>query len=73
MINKKQFIKETFNSHQINLDDNQIDMFLLYYDFLVEENEKYNLTAITDFESVVYKHFLDTYPILFYVFRNILL
>lgn len=60
MINKKQFIKESFNSYQINLDDNQIDMFLLYYNFLVEENEKYNLTAITDFESVVYKHFLDS-------------
>lgn len=60
MQDKKQFIKDVFNTYQINLNENQIDMFLSYFNFLVEENEKYNLTAITNFEDVVYKHFLDS-------------
>ena len=34
--------------------------FEKYYQFLVEENKKYNLTSITDEEDVVFKHFLDS-------------
>ncbi len=34
--------------------------FLTYYQFLKEENEKYNLTAITSFEEVYEKHFKDS-------------
>ncbi|AXK50902.1 16S rRNA (guanine(527)-N(7))-methyltransferase RsmG [Spiroplasma alleghenense] len=31
-----------------------------YFDFLVSENQKYNLTSITDSEAVYQKHFLDS-------------
>ena len=31
-----------------------------FYKKLVEDNEKFNLTAITDFEEVAYKHFIDS-------------
>lgn len=37
--------------------------FLTYYDLLIEWNEKINLTAITDFEEVLIKHFLDSLSI----------
>jgi len=42
-------------------------LFEKYYQILVQENEKYNLTAITDKEEVYYKHFLDCATILNYI------
>lgn len=35
-------------------------MFERYYEFLIQENKKYNLTAITNKEEVYYKHFYDS-------------
>ena len=32
----------------------------LYVNFLLEENQKYNLTNITDIEDIYYKHILDS-------------
>ena len=34
--------------------------FKLYYDFLVSENEKYNLTSITEKNEAYIKHFYDS-------------
>lgn len=53
-------IKEIFKKHKIVLSEEQERRFLKYYDFLVSENQKYNLTAITSKEEVFYKHFLDS-------------
>ena len=36
------------------------DSFKKYYEFLKEENEKYNLTTITEETEVYYKHFIDS-------------
>lgn len=47
----------------INYSDNSIDMFLRYYNLLIERNKVMNLTAITEFEDVVSKHFLDSLSI----------
>ena len=58
-------IKEIFKKHKIVLSEEQERRFLKYYDFLVSENQKYNLTAITSKEEVFYKHFLDS------VFTNV--
>lgn len=44
----------------IALDDVQIGQFLQYYELLTEWNSFMNLTAITEFEEVVVKHFLDS-------------
>ncbi len=38
----------------------EIDAFKKYYNFLVSENEKYNLTSITLEKEVYIKHFLDS-------------
>lgn len=38
----------------------QFDNFVKYYRYLIEENSKYNLTAIVDEEEVFIKHFLDS-------------
>lgn len=44
--------------------------FKKYYELLVQENQKYNLTSITDEEEVYYKHFLDCATILNYFDLN---
>jgi len=45
---------------KIELSSKQMEQFLLYYEKMVEKNKVMNLTAITGFEEVVYKHFLDS-------------
>lgn len=40
--------------------EQQFDMFNDYYQLLVSWNEKMNLTAITEYEDVLTKHFLDS-------------
>ena len=44
----------------IDLNNNQIKQFVLYYNHLEEWNKKINLTSITEFRSVQIKHFLDS-------------
>lgn len=44
----------------LSLSEEQIGQFLKYYELLIEKNQVMNLTAITDFEEVVQKHFLDS-------------
>ena len=57
-------IKEIFKKNNIELNNIQVKQFKEYYNFLIEENGKYNLTAITNFEDVIEKHFIDSvYPI----------
>lgn len=53
-------IKEIFKTYGYDLKQNQIDLFLKYYNFLIEENRKYNLTAITEPMEVMVKHFIDS-------------
>ena len=58
----------TFN---IQLSDTQKAQFKTYFEFLVSENEKINLTAITDENDVYLKHFYDSIaPILYGVINN---
>jgi len=44
----------------ITLSENQKKQFQIYYEYLIEMNEKINLTAITDEEEVYIKHFVDS-------------
>jgi 16S rRNA (guanine527-N7)-methyltransferase len=50
----------------INLSPKQLEQFEIYYQTLVEWNEKMNLTAITDKEEVYLKHFYDSISAAFY-------
>ena len=56
----EKFIKNIFEKYGHELSQNQINQFLIYMDFLLEENQKYNLTAITNKDEVVIKHFVDS-------------
>lgn len=44
----------------IVLSEKQQQQFETYYDYLVAQNEVMNLTAITEYEEVLQKHFLDS-------------
>ena len=44
----------------ICLSDEQKSQFIKYYEMLVEKNKVMNLTAITEFDEVIEKHFLDS-------------
>lgn len=50
------------NLEQLNiiLSDKQINQFIAYYEILIEWNSFMNLTAITEFDQVIKKHFLDS-------------
>lgn len=57
--NTLQFEKD-LKAMNITLSNKQIEQFLIYYEMLVEWNEVMNLTAITEYEEVMKKHFLDS-------------
>lgn len=44
----------------VSLSDRQIEQFVEYYELLSEWNSFMNLTAITEFDEVVTKHFIDS-------------
>lgn len=44
----------------VSLSDEQIQQFLTYYEMLIEWNGFMNLTAITEYEDVMKKHFVDS-------------
>ena len=44
----------------IQLTEQQIEQFRIYYEMLVETNKVMNLTAITELDEVITKHFIDS-------------
>lgn len=53
-------LKEEVKQMGIGLTDHQIDQFYNYYELLIHWNSMVNLTAITQIEEVVTKHFVDS-------------
>lgn len=56
----RDLIKNLFLKYNFKLNDEQVFQFEKYFDFLIEENKKFNLTAITEPKDVVIKHFIDS-------------
>lgn len=54
------FFVENLKEFQIDLTEEQINQFIEYYEILVEWNSFMNLTAITEFNEVMKKHFVDS-------------
>ena len=44
----------------IELSEKQMNQFMQYYEMLIETNKVMNLTAITEFDEVIDKHFVDS-------------
>lgn len=51
----------------INIDDNQSEKFYKYMQLLLDWNEKINLTAITEPNEIIIKHFIDSITIEKYI------
>ena len=51
---------EESKKYNLNLGANQLEMFQIYMDFLLDYNMHTNLTAITEPEDIMIKHFLDS-------------
>ncbi|MCM1241263.1 MAG: 16S rRNA (guanine(527)-N(7))-methyltransferase RsmG [Roseburia sp.] len=54
------FFYKDLEELSISLNEKQICQFMSYYELLIEWNRVMNLTAITDFEEVCKKHFIDS-------------
>ncbi len=54
-----QFYKDLEELHVV-LSDAQVEQFLIYYEMLTKKNKVMNLTAITEFDEVMKKHFIDS-------------
>ena len=62
----KEFLKKSANALSIELTDEMLEKFQIYFDFLLETNKSLNLTAITEMKDVVLKHFVDSISIVSY-------
>jgi len=55
-----ELLKEYCLRYGIKLDNEMLESFSRYFDLLIEWNNKFNLTALTEKEAVIEKHFLDS-------------
>ena len=54
------WFKQILEKWNITLSEQQEHQFGTYYEMLIEKNKVMNLTAVTEFDEVVKKHFLDS-------------
>lgn len=59
-MNFREKFKNAFKKFDIEVSEEAVDKFEKFYNMLILENEKYNLTAITEEDDVIIKHFLDS-------------
>lgn len=63
----KKVLYEKVKQIGIELKEEQLEKFYLYMNILLEWNEKINLTAITNEEEIILKHFVDSLTINKYI------
>ena len=59
-MNREELLQSEVNKIGITLSSEQVKQFMDYYSLLIEWNSFMNLTAITDFNDVIIKHFVDS-------------
>ena len=57
---EREYLIRSFKSFGKELTERQTEQYLIYAEMLVEWNQKINLTAITEFDEIVWKHFIDS-------------
>ena len=63
-------LEEKSNKINIKLNESQQNQFYDYMELLLEWNDKINLTAITNPEEIILKHFIDSLTIRKYIKEN---
>lgn len=66
----KYLMKQGLEAYSISLSENQMNRFYEYYQMLLQWNKVMNLTAITELEEVVTKHFVDSLSLVEVIDRN---
>ncbi len=54
------YLRAAAQTYNVALSDQQVEAYRIYYELLIEWNEKINLTAITQPEQVAVKHMIDS-------------
>lgn len=62
--NFKNKMMELSKKINVEITDKQIEKYFKYMNLLLEWNEKINLTAITEIDEVILKHFIDSMTVL---------
>ena len=52
--------KKKVNMLHIELNDEQYNQYVTYYEMVVEKNKVMNLTGITEFDEFIDKHYIDS-------------
>lgn len=55
-----EYIIDQFAAAKIAISEEQAEKYNRLYEYMVEYNKNVNLTAITEFEDVIMKHFIDS-------------
>ena len=63
----KEKLKQRAKKIEVELNDNQLELFFRYKNLILEWNEKINLTAIKEDEDFINKHFIDSLTIVKYL------
>lgn len=63
----RKILKDEAENIGISLSDDQLRKFEKYKDMILEWNEKINLTAITEVNEIISKHFVDSLSICKYI------
>ena len=67
---QKTYLSSLFSDHGFRISEKQTEQLLKYYRLLIDKNRVMNLTAITDFEEVCIKHFLDSALLIRYIEKD---
>ena len=55
----KQLLQSLFDKYKIEYNEEQLKQMQTFYEYVIEENKKFNLTAITEKNDFAIKHLLD--------------
>ena len=59
-MDREKYLYQQFNKYGIDLTKDKIKDFIEVYDIMLDQNNKQNLTTITNFDDVVVKHYIDS-------------
>ncbi len=62
-----EYLRKCAKQFNIEIDDKQLGKFEIFYKYLIEKNKVMNLTAITEKNEVIIKHFLDSIALVNYI------
>jgi hypothetical protein len=51
---------------KFSINNDQVDQFKKYFDLILQENQKYNITAITGSKEIILDHFYDSLSLLLF-------